>query len=349
MSTSTIDDQNLADVTYTGNWVVGGTVHEYNDTVTSSTNVGDYFAVQFNGNGISVYGTIDSTSQGVVTSYSIDGAPAAQVTAPAETGDTYQQQFWASNQVPLGQHHLVVTMVKVNAGQQAGEGTVWFDFFNVSGSTTTSTSSTPTVVLSQTPTVTVTSFITPTPTSTQPSKATHTGAIIGGVVGGLGLALLVAFIAFLYYRRRRQIPANEKGREGLFPAIDINQRIYPSSQPGVLTTQGSSLNPVGVSANTTTAAPLVPRVSNVVALPPTNIGGHLNRTNAGQVSSYDSGEPGASGPSRTFLSYNQETGMSQLRQHVDSGARHVGPKVVEARQEPVEAGPTELPPVYTAV
>jgi len=48
------------------------------------------------GTSISVYGTVDSTSGGVVTSYALDGAPAAQVTSRAGSGDTYNQLFWAS-------------------------------------------------------------------------------------------------------------------------------------------------------------------------------------------------------------------------------------------------------------
>lgn len=44
-----IDDRDLSKVTYTGTWVVGGTSHEYAGTVSSSTNVGDYFTLSFKG------------------------------------------------------------------------------------------------------------------------------------------------------------------------------------------------------------------------------------------------------------------------------------------------------------
>ena len=48
MSTTTIDDQST-NVQYSGNWVKGGTVHEYNGTVSSSTTVGDFFILTFTG------------------------------------------------------------------------------------------------------------------------------------------------------------------------------------------------------------------------------------------------------------------------------------------------------------
>ena len=48
------------------------------------------------GTSISVYGTVDSTSNRVVSSYALDGAPAAEVTSKAGQGNTYNQLFWAS-------------------------------------------------------------------------------------------------------------------------------------------------------------------------------------------------------------------------------------------------------------
>ncbi|KAF8800921.1 hypothetical protein BYT27DRAFT_7216471 [Phlegmacium glaucopus] len=96
MSQTIIDDQDLTHVKYTGTWVRGGTLHEYNDTVSSSTQVNDFFTVSFTGNSITVFGTFDITSGGVLTNYSIDSASPAQATSAAGPGDTYMQQFWQS-------------------------------------------------------------------------------------------------------------------------------------------------------------------------------------------------------------------------------------------------------------
>ena len=50
----------------------------------------------FSGTSISVNGTVDSTSGGVVSSYALDEAQAAEATSRAGHGDTYNQLFFAS-------------------------------------------------------------------------------------------------------------------------------------------------------------------------------------------------------------------------------------------------------------
>lgn len=48
-----IDDRDLTAVSYIGTWVVGGTEHEHDGTVSSSTHVGDSFTVTFTGESLS--------------------------------------------------------------------------------------------------------------------------------------------------------------------------------------------------------------------------------------------------------------------------------------------------------
>jgi hypothetical protein len=55
------------------------------------------------GTSIAVYGTFDSTSGGVITTYSVDGGPGTNATAQAGLGDTIRQQFWRSGQFSLGE------------------------------------------------------------------------------------------------------------------------------------------------------------------------------------------------------------------------------------------------------
>ena len=64
----------------------------------------------FSGNSISVYGTIDITSGGVVLNYSVDGASPAQVTSQAGSIDTFNQQFWDSPTLFEGDQY--VTKIK---------------------------------------------------------------------------------------------------------------------------------------------------------------------------------------------------------------------------------------------
>jgi len=115
MTTQLIDDQDHSHVTYVGNWIRGGSPGEYGKTVASSTRVNDSFTVAFKGNltlflkvdviscfgffpgtSISVYGTLDATSGGVVTSYTLDGASAALATSTSVPRDISNQLFWAS-------------------------------------------------------------------------------------------------------------------------------------------------------------------------------------------------------------------------------------------------------------
>ena len=92
---------------------------------------------------------------------------------------------------------LVVKMVKINLDPQEGEGTIWFDYFNVTG-----------VPLAGVPLASTT----PSPVAPPPAaqkKANNIGPIVGGVVGGvLILVLLVMFL--LFYRRRRRPSNNVK-------------------------------------------------------------------------------------------------------------------------------------------
>lgn len=58
------------------------------------------------GNSISAYGTIDLSSGGVQSSYSVDGAPASTVTSRATPDDTYDQLFWQSPTLPMGNQYV---------------------------------------------------------------------------------------------------------------------------------------------------------------------------------------------------------------------------------------------------
>ncbi|CAA7270493.1 unnamed protein product [Cyclocybe aegerita] len=147
MSHILIDDQDLSRVTYNGTWIRGGSALEHESTVASSTVVGDSFTVDFNGTSIVVYGTIDVTSEGVITSYAVDSALPAQITSQGGPGDTFNQQFWKSPTLSVGEHTLKVQMLKVNPDPTPGEGTIWFDYFLATDPTIRSTTTTnPTAV-----------------------------------------------------------------------------------------------------------------------------------------------------------------------------------------------------------
>ncbi|KAL1722063.1 hypothetical protein EV715DRAFT_270520 [Schizophyllum commune] len=192
MATSAIllDDQSI-NVTYTGSWRVGGTPdEEYAGTVSSSTHDGDYFEVEFSG----AEQTFDYSSDWVRTSYSIDGGNATTVTSHSGTGDTYKQLFWKSDDLVQGDHTLKVTMEHVNTGYEDGEGTIWFDFFEIYGGDNSTSSATGSSE----------------PTSQRHRRHANVGAIIGGVVGVL-------------FARKRQ--ARKRAEEETHNSIDY---MYPS-------------------------------------------------------------------------------------------------------------------------
>ncbi|KDR79448.1 hypothetical protein GALMADRAFT_277838 [Galerina marginata CBS 339.88] len=228
MSTSIIDDQDHSRVQYTGNWVRGGTSHEHAGTVASSTTVGDSFTVAFNGTSVSVHGTIDSLSRGVVTSYSVDGAQAAQVTSTAGSGDTYNVLFWQSPTLTSKQHNLVVKMVQVNANAGPGEGTIWFDYFQI----TDPVQNTP-GPSAQTPVPTI---------AHRKTQTSHLGPIVGGIVAVLALIIGGILLVFLLRRRRRQ--PSPMGLPQPKQEIDPNFRYHPTPDHRPLLNTYSSTEPL---------------------------------------------------------------------------------------------------------
>ncbi|KAL1761804.1 hypothetical protein FB107DRAFT_285695 [Schizophyllum commune] len=201
-SKALIDDQS-SNVTYHGQWEVGGAPNEYNETVSSTRHAGDSFEVRFNGWLIAVYGTVDYSSGGVRTNYSIDGGDPVTVTSRTGAGDTYKQIFFTSDgfDVPAD-HTLTVTMDYVNTTYEESEGTVWFDYFEIYGNLGDAVNS------AEMPTGTGASGPSASSTSTRPSSShkVNIGAIIGGVLGGVFLSLVLVCVLVYHAKRRRREP-----------------------------------------------------------------------------------------------------------------------------------------------
>ncbi|GLB40881.1 hypothetical protein LshimejAT787_0900960 [Lyophyllum shimeji] len=375
--TTYIDDQDFSKVNYTGTWIRGGSTKEYDETVASSTNVGDYLTVSFRGTNIAVFGTFDITSKGVVTTYSVDGAPPAQVTSQAGSGDTHRQQFWRSDSLAIGEHKLVVNMSRVNFDPQPGEGTVWFDYFLVTDPTITSSGS---------------PAPSPAPSQSGGHKSVPVGAIVGAVIGGLFFLLAVACLLFLYRRRARiQIIEETVGDDKLSPASGRHKRI--AVQPFVLT-----MADVTAETSTSTSAEFNPALlvsgppptgarKSVVTVRPST--GHSTQSSIGNRTDATSHEPptpapeeppvpplpstSASGtagdtthaseletpakqktrrlqvdvdalPSVPPISGSRSPESSLPLQHIDSGVRAANLTMPEGM-----GGRIELPPVYSPV
>jgi len=83
-------------------------------------------------------------------------------------------------------------MVRVNPNPEAGEGTIWFDYFNIT--------SVPLPTYSPTPS--------PSPAA-EHKKSKGIGPIIGEVVGGLLFLGLLVYL-LLFCRRRKRLSKNVK-------------------------------------------------------------------------------------------------------------------------------------------
>ncbi|KAF8800069.1 hypothetical protein BYT27DRAFT_7227583 [Phlegmacium glaucopus] len=331
MSQTIIDDQDLTHVKYNGTWLRGGSSHEHDETVASSTQVNDSFTVSFTGNSITVYGTIDITSGGVLTNYSIDGAPPSQTTSQAGSGDTYNQQFWRSPTLNEGDHKLVVTMVKVNPNAQAGEGTIWFDYFSVLD---------PRI---QNSTI----------------KSKNIGAIVGGVIGGV-FAVIFIILAVLFLRRRgkRRLdhiqPWSDKESElgvmssskDIREVVSINPNIEPFplgieennansttsrkvTSPSSATRTISHPRSLSTASSSTSPSSITNPPNNVVTLNPPS-----RKRQGGSI---------PTPPGITVLPSSSSPPEPAI-QHVDSGVR-------VANTDPTQTPSVglELPPVYSAV
>ncbi|KAJ7722877.1 hypothetical protein DFH07DRAFT_971754 [Mycena maculata] len=230
MSYTVIDDRDST-VTYTGTWVVGGTTHEHSGTVSSSVNVGDHFSVPFTGTSIGVYGTYDADSAGVHTSYAIDGGSATTVTSTASSNgqDDYQQLFWQSSTISNGSHTLVVTMESVNTGDGDGEGTIWFDFFNVTvaAASTLSSAGVSSSGSSSSTSTTATKSAHASSTSSASTAVVSKKSSHSSLIGGITVAVVVLILCMLVLLRRRRQQQNSNFR----PAGISAASGPPPSQP----------------------------------------------------------------------------------------------------------------------
>ncbi|KAJ7699221.1 hypothetical protein B0H17DRAFT_305592 [Mycena rosella] len=239
---STIIDDRDSTVSYTGTWVVGGTSHENDGTVSSSVKAGDHLSVPFTGTAIAVYGTFDSSSTGVKTSYAIDGGSPTIVTSRSSGADSYKQLFWKSDPVSdksqcvLRSSYtlvyvlryvfstLVVTMLAVNK-MADGEGTIWFDYFNATSDASTSSPSSGSSSSSSSAHTSTDGSSSPNSNTIPTNKSHSHSAVIAAVVAVIiFLAIFAGLLILLRRKRRRQKKAD------FWQAASISPYAPPPSQ-----------------------------------------------------------------------------------------------------------------------
>lgn len=244
MPTTILDDRSPS-IVYSGSWDQGGTPREHEGTVSSSMTPGSSFTVKFTGSRIAVLGTVDASSAGVQTSYSIDGGAPQVVTTPNARGQLYEEVLWRSPSLAQAEHTLKVEMVKVNPSNQPFQGTVWFDFvrFATTEDETNSSSAAPPPPTQSSPPSSPAPSPTSDPNGPQISgskisapassqsaantpvdtekKSTNIAPIVGGVVAALLVLLgITAIFLVVRHRKRKRLAgyvdslAIEKGEKG---------------------------------------------------------------------------------------------------------------------------------------
>ncbi|KAJ7600494.1 hypothetical protein C8J56DRAFT_910397 [Mycena floridula] len=97
-----------------GDWVPGGVSSEFRFTTQGSRQRNARATITFEGNAITVYGTIQSIgssptgTQGPVSAYTIDGGAPATFSGVPGASDLYQQTFFASPPLSQRNHTLLV-------------------------------------------------------------------------------------------------------------------------------------------------------------------------------------------------------------------------------------------------
>ncbi|KAJ8522160.1 hypothetical protein ONZ45_g1247 [Pleurotus djamor] len=227
-----VDDRD-PQIQYSAGWSDEGVNEEFNGTTRFATTAGV---------SINVFGTIDSLGARANPTYTLDDTPPFRFTARNTSSVLYQQLFYESPVLENSSHVLVVAV--------ADEGSrYFFDFLVVRMASPRSTSSTtPSRVMSSTSTLVVapSASTLPDPSDDTAGMTPHNnvGAIVGGVVGGVGFILLLLVLLCLSRRWSRSTEGLQYAVAPLRPPLDVerNDRLVgntPHSSNGRLDTRSS--------------------------------------------------------------------------------------------------------------
>lgn len=130
---SVILDDRSPQITYTGNWKLGGVSAEYNSTTHGTWSAGAQATIAFTGTSIAVHGTIGrELSEGdqefsPVTTYELDGNSGSLFTFVGTPSKEilYRQRFYSSPKLANRRHSLVVTLVTQD------KNVYWIDYAKV--------------------------------------------------------------------------------------------------------------------------------------------------------------------------------------------------------------------------
>ncbi|KAG8787406.1 hypothetical protein FRC12_015594 [Ceratobasidium sp. 428] len=169
-------DSTSSDLIFTGNWTTDSSDTQwayYGGSITRSQTPGSTITFKFTGTAVWYYAAMFNRFSGTAN-ISLDGGPADVINTHAGHA-LLQRLLWSKTGLSDGEH----TVVLEHVGTESTFANL--DFFRYLPSGNSSSS----------------------PTTSQPQKSSsNAGAIVGGVIGGLGLVAILIFL-FVYLRRRR--------------------------------------------------------------------------------------------------------------------------------------------------
>ncbi|PVF96527.1 hypothetical protein CPB86DRAFT_827142 [Serendipita vermifera] len=224
-----IVDERDSSVSYTGNWGSSGANNEYDHSTTYSPSTPNGGTATFTFNGeqgflplVSVYGTTSSTLNSEDTAhngFTIDGVDQTIYVGAANTRPMHHNQFLSVTELEAKEHTFVITQLVsrifyldyivykasntvqgIEPGSISSSQTVSFGSQTETGSQATSGSQ-----------ATPGSQSTPGSPNTPGSQATKvsqneidTGAVVGGIIGGVALIAIIAIVLFFILRKRQR-------------------------------------------------------------------------------------------------------------------------------------------------
>ncbi|KJA18653.1 hypothetical protein HYPSUDRAFT_218052 [Hypholoma sublateritium FD-334 SS-4] len=217
-NTVIIDDRSPS-LVYAGSWNQGGIASEFGGTDTWTNASGSTASIDFSGTQISVWGTVAMIGVGVApqSSYSIDDGTPVLFVGIQRSDPQYMQLFFQSDTLPFNNHTLRIETL-------ASGGDYSLDFLSVvplnsTGASSPSTSTSP---------------ITATAAAHSSTKNVPIGAILGGVLGGIGVIALT-IIGVLFLKRKQ---SDESHKIDYFPVTQIARSpavatVYPATKSDI--------------------------------------------------------------------------------------------------------------------
>ncbi|PVF93961.1 hypothetical protein CPB86DRAFT_71489 [Serendipita vermifera] len=185
----TLVDDSDPSIEYSRNWLLEDDAkYEYQETRTKSAVQGSTVSFKFSGTSIEVYGTFSGSTgdPAAIISFRVDDGTTGTFSLSDTQGKMMTNtKFYAQDGLSNGEHTLHIESLTATE--------FWLDYFRYKATLTSDSGSSSTS------------------TSSSTSSKTSVGPIVGGVIGGFAGGLLLAFLIFFFYRRRKiaQAPVKE--------------------------------------------------------------------------------------------------------------------------------------------